>query len=116
MSQFFKKTLTAAAIVAALGSGTAFGQDPKAAKPAAAPAAAAPASTVKADKHNVSYMVGMDVGKSLSTIKDEIDLAVVYQAMQAAINGGKAELSAEDAQAVRQEFMQKLQAKRAAEE
>jgi len=40
MSQFFKKTLTAAAIVAALGSGTAFGQDPKAAKPAAAPAAA----------------------------------------------------------------------------
>ena len=114
MSQFFKKTLTAAAIVSALAAGSAFGDEPKA-KPAA-PAAAAPASSVKADKHNISYMVGMDVGRSLSQIKDEIDLAVVYQAMQATIAGGKTELSQEDAQAVRNEFMQKLQAKRAAEE
>jgi len=98
MSQFLRKTLTAAAVVAALGTTASFAQE------------------LKTDKDKASYMVGMDIGKSLSQIKDEIDLAVVYQAMQATIKGDKTAMTPEDAQKVRQDFMQKLQAKHAAEE
>jgi len=98
MSQFLRKTLTAAAVVAALGSSVSFAQE------------------LKTDKDKASYMVGMDIGKSLTQIKDEIDLAVVYQAMQATIKGDKTAMTPEDAQKVRQDFMQKLQAKRAADD
>jgi len=100
MSQFLKKTLTAAAVVAALGTaGAAFAE-----------------GELKTDKDKVSYMVGMDVGKGLASIKDEIDLNIVIQAMQASIKGDKTLLTQEEALKVRQDFMQKLQAKRAAEE
>lgn len=99
MSKFLQKSLTAAAIVAALGTaGGAFAQE------------------LKTDKDKVSYMVGMDVGKGLASIKDEIDMAVVIQALQASVKGEKTALSQEDALKVRQDFMTKLQAKRAAEE
>jgi FKBP-type peptidyl-prolyl cis-trans isomerase FkpA len=99
MSKFLQKSLTAAAIVAALGTaGGAFAQE------------------LKTDKDKVSYMVGMDVGKGLASIKDEIDMAVVIQALQASVKGDKTALTQEEALKVRQEFMTKLQAKRAAEE
>lgn len=99
MSKFLQKSLTAAAIVAALGTaGGAFAQE------------------LKTEKDKVSYMVGMDVGKGLASIKDEIDMAVVIQALQASVKGEKTALSQEDALKVRQDFMTKLQAKRAAEE
>jgi FKBP-type peptidyl-prolyl cis-trans isomerase len=58
----------------------------------------------------------MDVGKGLSSIKDEIDMAVVIQALQASVKGDKTALTQEEALKVRQDFMTKLQAKRAAEE
>lgn len=99
MSQFLRKSLTAAAVVAALGTATAsFGQE------------------LKTEKDKVSYMVGMDVGKGLSSIKDEIDMKVVIQAIEASIKGDKTALTQEDALKIRQDFMQKLSAKRQAEE
>lgn len=99
MSKFLQKSLTAAAVVAALGTaGGAFAQE------------------LKTEKDKVSYMVGMDVGKGLASIKDEIDLAVVIQALQASVKGDKTALSQDEALKVRQDFMTKLQAKRAAEE
>ena len=99
MSKFLQKSLTAAAVVAALGTaGGAFAQE------------------LKTEKDKVSYMVGMDVGKGLSSIKDEIDMAVVIQALQASVKGDKTALTQEEALKVRQDFMTKLQAKRAAEE
>ena len=99
MSKFLQKSLTAAAIVAALGTaGGAFAQE------------------LKTEKDKVSYMVGMDVGKGLSSIKDEIDMAVVIQALQASVKGDKTALTQEEALKIRQDFMTKLQAKRAAEE
>jgi FKBP-type peptidyl-prolyl cis-trans isomerase len=99
MSQFLRKSLTAAAVVAALGTATVgFAQE------------------LKTEKDKVSYMVGMDVGKGLSSIKDEIDMAIVIQAINASIKGDKTALSQEEALKVRQDFMTKLSAKRQAEE
>lgn len=99
MSQFLRKSLTAAAVVAALGAATAsFGQE------------------LKTEKDKVSYMVGMDVGKGLSSIKDEIDMKVVVQAIEASIKGDKTALTQEEALKIRQDFMTKLSAKRQAEE
>lgn len=100
MSQFLRKTLTAAAVVAALGTASvAFGE-----------------GELKTDKDKISYMVGMDVGKGLAQIKDEIDMAVVVQALQASVKGDKKLMSDEEALKVRKDFMEKLQAKRAADD
>ena len=128
MNQFLRKTLTAAAI-SMIVAGPAFAADPKpaaapAAKPATpaiAPAAAAkPAVDTKAidakfknEKEKYSYMVGMDVARSLNQIKDEIDVATVVAALQASLKGEKTTLTDQEAMAVRQEFMQKLQGKQA---
>jgi len=99
MSQFVRKTLTAVAVAAALGTaGAAFAQE------------------LKTEKDKVSYMVGMDVGKGLTAIKDEIDVAVVIRALQDSLKGDKTALTQEEALKVSQDFMQKLQAKRAADE
>jgi FKBP-type peptidyl-prolyl cis-trans isomerase len=130
MTQFLRKTLTAAAIAAAIGAGSsAFAADPPpaGAKPAAQVAApgAAPAKPAvdtaaidakfKGDKKaEYSYMVGMDVGRGLTSIKDEVDVNVVIQALQASLKGEKTTLTEPEALSIRQEFMQKLQAKQAA--
>lgn len=99
MSQFMRKTLTAVAVAAALGT-----------------AGAVLAQELKTDKDKVSYMVGMDVGKGLTAIKDEIDVNVVIRALQDSLKGDKTALTQEEAVKVRQDFMQKLQAKRAADD
>lgn len=130
MTQFLRKTLIAAAVAAAItvvGSASAADKPAAtpAAKPAAAPAAAAAAKPAvdtaaidakfKGDKKaEYSYMVGMDVGRGLGSIKDEIDMNTVIQALQASIKGEKTTLTEPEALSVRQEFMQKLQAKQAA--
>ena len=132
MNSLLRKSLIAVAVATAVGGfNISFAADaaPTADKKAEAPKAATPAKPaaetakpaaegkqVVADKHNVSYMVGMDIGKGLSSIKDEIDLAVVIQALQASMKGDKTELSQEEALKVRQDFMQKLQAKQAAKD
>ena len=133
MTQFLRKTLTAAAVAAVLAAGSASAADPKPAdaakappKPAAAQSGAiAPAKPAvdsaaidakfKGDKKaEYSYMVGMDVGRSLGSIKDEIDINTVIQALQASLKGEKLTLTDQEALTVRQEFMQKLQARQAA--
>ncbi len=115
MNSLLRKTLIAIAVAAAIGTaGASFAADaPAADKKAEAAKPAEGGKQVVADKHNVSYMVGMDIGKGLTSIKDEIDLAVVIQALQVSMKGDKTELSQEDALKVRQDFMQKLQAKQA---
>ena len=67
------------------------------------------------EKEKVSYVVGMQVGQSLSQIKDEIDLDVVFQAIRGTLAGDEPALSQEEAMQVQQAFAQKLQAKRTAE-
>ena len=113
MTRFVQKTL-----VAALAAGFPIGAiaDDKPAAAGAAPAAKPAAPTVKVDKNSISTMVGMDIGKGLGQIKDDIDIKVVEQALEATIKGDKTSLTPEEALQVRQEFMKQLQAKRVAEQ
>ena len=53
-------------------------------------------------------MVGMDVGRGLGSIKDDIDVKTVIQALEATLKGEKTTLTEPEALAVRQEFMEKL--------
>ncbi len=105
MTRFVQKSLVAA-LVASFAVGNALAADPA---PAAKPA-------VALDKNKISTMVGMDVGRGLVQIKDEIDLKVVQQALEATVKGEKTSLTQEQAQEVRQAFMQQLQQKRVAEQ
>ena len=119
MTKFLRKTLTATAVAAALAAGSAGAAETKPATPAAhaAPAAAAAPAGDKAaidakfkgdKKAEYSYMVGMDVGRGLSSIKDDIDINVVIKALEATIKGEKTTLTEPEALAVRQDFMEKL--------
>jgi FKBP-type peptidyl-prolyl cis-trans isomerase len=134
MTLFLRKTLTAAAITAAIAAGSpAFAQNKPAAAPAAKPGAAAPVAGApgaaaakpavdtkaidakfKSEKEKYGYMVGMDVARSIGQIKDEVDTAAVIQALQTSLKGEKTTLTDAEALAVRQEFMQKLQGKQVA--
>lgn len=109
MTRFVQKTLVAA-LAASFAIGSAVAADP--AKPEAGKAAPA----VKLDKAKVSTMVGMDIGRGLTQIKDDIDIKVVEQAIEATLKGEKTALTQEEALQVRQEFMQQMQAKRVAEQ
>ena len=74
----------------------------------ALPAAAVDKLTTERQK--VSYMVGLDMAKGLSQVKDEVELAIVLQAVEDAVAGKTLLLSEQEAQTVRQAFIQKLTA------
>lgn len=94
-------------------------QAPDAAKSAAKPAAKpgekalSPTASAMSDKQRNSYMIGMDVAKSLEPIKEEIDIATLTQAMQAVFNGKPTKLTAAEAEQIRNQFSQMLQSKMA---
>ena len=66
------------------------------------------------EKERVSYMVGLDLAKSLDPVKDEIDLDTMNKALKTALSGGKTLMDEKQAQAVREAFAQKMQAKQIA--
>ena len=74
----------------------------------AAPSAGA-IEKLTTEKDKVSYMVGMDMAQGLRPSQDQVATAIVMQALQTSLAEGQTLLSAEEAQAVRQEFMRKLQ-------
>lgn len=115
------RPLLAAAIALAL---TAAGcqQDGKPASDKAADAATE-ATDAKADKaiagletkkEQVSYMVGMSIGKNLEGIKEEIDLDVVEKAMRAMVAGEKPLMDEKQAQEIGAAFAQEMQIKQIA--
>lgn len=117
MTRFVQQTLLAAALAAAFGVASA------ADEPAKKPAAAAPAAAAKdakppvaIDRQKISYMVGMDIGRGLTQIKDDIDIKVVEQALEATLKGEKTTMTQEEALQVRQAYMQQMQAKRVTEQ
>ena len=120
MTRFVQKTLVAA-LAASFGIGIAIAATPAppvtpAVPPVPAVAPAKPAVSVPLDKNKISTMVGMDIGRGLTQIKDDIDIKAVEQALEATLKGDKTSLTQEEALAVRQEFMQQMQAKRVAEQ
>jgi|SRR5689334_19952779 len=118
MTRFLQQTLLAAALAAVFG--IASGADEPAKKPAAAAPAAAPAKDAKPpiaiDKNKISTMVGMDIGRGLAQIKDDVDIKIVEQALEQTLKGEKTSLTQEEALQVRQAYMQQMQAKRVAEQ
>lgn len=89
-----------------------------AAKPAPArPAAvAAPAAPAMSEKQRNSYMIGMDIAKSLGQIKAEVDVAALSRALQDVFNGKPTALTEAQADQIRAAFSQKMQSKMAAQQ
>lgn len=94
MSQFVRNTLLCSAVAFALASTSALAVD-----------------KLSNEKQKVSYMVGMDMANGLGQIKDELDIAIVAQAMQDALAGKTLLMTQEEANQVRNDFMQRLQAR-----
>ncbi len=112
MTRFVQKTLVAA-LAASFAIGSAVAADPVTPPGAAA---AKPAADVPIDKNKISTMVGMDIGRGLTQIKDDIDIKAVEQALEQTLKGDKTSLTTEEALAVRQTFMKQMQSKRVAEQ
>ena len=70
---------------------------------------------METEKKQVSYMIGQDMGKSLSVFKDEIDLKVLTQAIADQFAGKASKLTPEQAAKVQEAFTAKIQAKQVAE-
>src|SRR5690606_64528 len=67
------------------------------------------------DREKVGLLIGTDIGRSLVPVKDEIDLPVVMQALRTSLAGGATLLSDAEADAVRQSFGARVQARQKAE-
>jgi len=100
MKTFARNTL-AVALLAAFAAGPAVAQQK--------------VTKLETEKQKVSYMVGMMFGQQLGSIKDEIDLEIVAQAMSTTVAGGDLLMTQEEAQQVSQEFSRKMQGKMEAE-
>ena len=90
---------------------------PEAAKAADATAAEKAGNAIaglETKKEQVSYMVGMSIGKNLEGIKDEIDLDVVEKAMRTMVAGEKPLMDEKQAQEVGASFAQEMQIKQIA--
>jgi len=66
------------------------------------------------DKEQISYTIGMAMGKQLTEIKDEVNLDTVVKAMRAQMAGEKLLLTEEQAKTIFEGFGQKMQAKQIA--
>ncbi len=71
---------------------------------------------LETERDKASYLVGMQIGGSLQQIKGEVDLPIVFQAIETVLGNGTPLLSQEEAAAVQKSFGERLQAKHAAEQ
>ena len=69
------------------------------------------AKAPEVSKQDVGLLVGTDVGRSLAPVKDEIDLAVLVQALRTSFAKGKPLLTDEEARAIGTAFSQRQQAR-----
>ncbi len=68
------------------------------------------------EKDRVSYMIGMDIAKTLEPIKGELDVDTVAKAITTSFAGGKPLLNDAQNLAVREAFAKKMQAKQLADQ
>lgn len=80
-----------------------------------AKAAKADAGALATEKDKVSYMIGMDIGRSIKPMKDEVDLPTLKGAIDDVIAGKKPLLDDQQLAAVMKDFSAKMQAKKQAE-
>ncbi|QSX75681.1 FKBP-type peptidyl-prolyl cis-trans isomerase [Lysobacter arenosi] len=66
------------------------------------------------EKEQVSYMIGMDMARSLEPVKDEIDLDTLNKALKSSLAGEKLLLDEKQSTQIREAFAQKVQAQRIA--
>jgi FKBP-type peptidyl-prolyl cis-trans isomerase FkpA len=85
-----------------------------AAAPAAGDAVVAGIEGLTSERDQVSYMIGMDMGKSLDPIKDDINLEQLAAGM-ADTFAGKSKLTDEQAVQIQEAFTAKLQERQTAE-
>ena len=78
---------------------------------AAKPDAAGKIPGLASEKEQIGYMIGMDIGKSLKPMKDEVDLATLKRAMDDVIGDKKLLMNEEQLATVMQAFSVKMQAK-----
>lgn len=81
---------------------------------AAKPGAAGTIPGLATEKEQVSYMIGMDMARSLEPVKDEIDLDTLHKALKSSLAGEKLLLDEKQAAQIRESFAQKVQAQRIA--
>lgn len=67
--------------------------------------------TLNSDREKISYMVGMDVAKSLATAAEDIDLAAFERAVRNSLDGGKPLIEEKDAMATGQALMVRVAAR-----
>jgi len=70
---------------------------------------------LKTEKEQVSYRIGMDVGRSLKPVAGEVDIAILKRAIDDVLADKPLLLTDEQAQQVMQAFSQRMQAKQQAE-
>ena len=119
MKPVVRATAIAVATVLALGACDKSAQKPAtdAAKPAEAVKDAEGKPTyagLPTEKEQVSYTIGMMMGKQLAEIKDEVNLDTVVKAMRSQLADEKLLLSEDQAKTILDGFGQKMQAKQIA--
>ncbi|HET7125669.1 MAG TPA: FKBP-type peptidyl-prolyl cis-trans isomerase [Lysobacter sp.] len=67
------------------------------------------------EKDQVSYMIGMQMAKSLEPVKGDVDVDTISKAIKTSLSGGKLLLTEEQAQKIGESFSEKMQAKQIAE-
>jgi FKBP-type peptidyl-prolyl cis-trans isomerase len=67
------------------------------------------------ERAQVSYMIGLDIGRSMSVVKQDLDLDVVRQAMEDAFEERDPKITDEQMQQIQAAFTTKLQARKQAE-
>ncbi|MDQ3206222.1 MAG: FKBP-type peptidyl-prolyl cis-trans isomerase [Pseudomonadota bacterium] len=121
MSRFLRSTAAAvAAATLAMGVGCkpADQADQAATTEAGADAQAGAAMKIpglETDREQVSYMIGLQMGKSLEPIKDEVDLETLNKALRTALAGEAPLMTEEQLTQIGETFGQKMQAKQVAE-
>jgi FKBP-type peptidyl-prolyl cis-trans isomerase len=70
---------------------------------------------LKNEKEKTSYVLGMDIGGSLKRFEGDIDLDVLLRAVRDVMAGATTAVSAEDARAIKMNFLKQVKEKQMAE-
>lgn len=68
------------------------------------------------EKEQVSYMIGLDIAKSLTPIKGDIDVAALAKGIEASFAGKGVLMTEEQANQIRETYQAKVQARQVAEQ